>query len=170
VLQAATDEATIEIPDRLVHARAHEMIEQTLTTLARQGITKETYLKITGKDEEELAHDAEPDAANALRREAVLAAVVDAEQIQPTDEDLVEALRPAAERDGSDPAELVAQLRKAGRLDALREDVANRQAIDLLVAEAKPISVEQAKAREKLWTPGREETAGESGQLWTPGS
>jgi trigger factor len=170
VLQAATDEATIEIPDRLVHARAHEMIEQTLTTLGRQGITKETYLKITGKDEEELAHDAEPDAANALRREAVLAAVVDAEQIQPTDEDLVEALRPAAERDGSDPAELVAQLRKAGRLDALREDVANRQAIDLLVAEAKPISVEQAKAREKLWTPGREETAGESGQLWTPGS
>jgi trigger factor len=170
VLQAATDEAAIEIPDRLVHARAHEMIEQTLTTLARQGISKDTYLKITGKDDEELAHDAEPDAANALRREAVLAAVVEAEQIQPTDEELVEALRPAAERDGSDPAELVAQLRKAGRLDALREDVANRQAIDLLVAEAKPISVEQAKAREKLWTPGREETAGESGQLWTPGS
>ncbi len=170
VIQAATDEAAIEIPDRLVHARAHEMIEQTLTTLARQGISKDTYLKITGKDEEELAHDAEPDAANALRREAVLAAVVEAEQIQPTDEELVEALRPAAERDGSDPAELVAQLRKAGRLDALREDVANRQAIDLLVAEAKPISVEQAKAREKLWTPGREETAGESGQLWTPGS
>jgi trigger factor len=170
VLQAATDDAAIEIPDRLVHARAHEMIEQTLTTLARQGISKDTYLKITGKDEEELAHDAEPDAANALRREAVLAAVVEAEQIQPADEELVEALRPAAERDGSDPTELVAQLRKAGRLDALREDVANRQAIDLLVAEAKPISVEQAKAREKLWTPGREETAGESGQLWTPGS
>jgi trigger factor len=170
VLQAATDEAAIEIPDRLVHARAHEMIEQTLTTLARQGISKDTYLKITGKNDEELAHDAEPDAANALRREAVLAAVVEAEQIQPTDEQLVEALRPAAERDGSDPAELVEQLRKAGRLDALREDVANRQAIDLLVAEAKPISVEQAKAREKLWTPGREETAGESGQLWTPGS
>ena len=170
VLQAATDEATIEIPDRLVHARAHELIEQTLNTLARQGISKDTYLKITGKDEEELAHDAEPDAANALRREAVLVAVVEAEQIQPTDEELVEALRPAAERDGADPAELVEQLGKAGRLDALREDVANRQAIDLLVAEAKPISVEQAKAREKLWTPGREETAGESGQLWTPGS
>ena len=170
VLQAATDEATIEIPDRLVHARAHELIEQTLNTLARQGISKDTYLKITGKDEEELAHDAEPDAANALRREAVLAAVVEAEQIQPADEELVEALRPAAERDGADPAELVEQLGKAGRLDALREDVANRQAIDLLVAEAKPISVEQAKAREKLWTPGRAETAGESGQLWTPGS
>jgi FKBP-type peptidyl-prolyl cis-trans isomerase (trigger factor) len=99
----------------------------------------------------------------------VLVAIVEAEQIQPTDEELVEALAPSAERDGSDPAELVEQLRKAGRLETLREDVANRQAVELLVKEAKPISVEQAKAREKLWTPGREEPGPEAGQLWTPG-
>ena len=52
----------------------------------------------------------------------------------------------------------------------MREDVASRQAVELLVAEAKPISVEQAKAREKLWTPGQEETAEGAGQLWTPGT
>jgi hypothetical protein len=43
----------------------------------------------------------------------------------------------------------------------------------LLVAEATPISVEQAKARQKLWTPGKddpEHPEGGSGQLWTPGS
>ncbi len=170
VLQAATDEAKVELPDKLVHARAHEMVQQTLSALARQGVSKEAYLKIAGKDEESLAHDAEPDAASALRREAVLAATVEAEQIEPSDEDLLEALRPAAERDGSDPEKLLEQLRKAGRLEALREDVASRQAVELLVSEATPISVEQAKAREKLWTPGREETAGGSGQLWTPGA
>jgi hypothetical protein len=38
----------------------------------------------------------------------------------------------------------------------------------LLIAEATPISVEQAKARDKLWTPEKE-TEG-SGQLWTPGT
>jgi trigger factor len=189
VLQAATDEATVELPDQLVHARAHELIEQTLSALARQGINKETYLQITGKQEEELAHDAEPDAASALRREAVLAAVVAAEQIEPSEEELVQALAPAAERDGSDPAELVEQLRKANRLDALREDVASRQALELLVSEAKPISVDQAKAREKLWTPGKDESqpgslaaggadkdepgqagSGSGSQIWTPGS
>ena len=46
--------------------------------------------------------------------------------------------------------------------------MANRQALELLVAEAKPITVEQAKAREELWTPEKER--GESGQIWTPGS
>jgi trigger factor len=167
VLQAATDEAQVEVPEKLVHARAHEMIDQTLSALARQGISKEAYLQIAGKDEEELAHEAEPEAASALRREAVLAAIVEAEKIEPSDEELVEALRPAAERDGSDPSELVEQLRKAGRLQALQEDVASRQAVELLVREATPISVEQAKAREKLWTPGKEDAAG-SGQIWTP--
>jgi trigger factor len=181
VLQTAADAATVEIPEALIHARAHELLEQTFSALARQGINKETYLQIAGKDEEALAHEAEPDAASALRREAVLAAVVAAENIEPTDEELVEALRPAAERDGSDPAELVDQLREAGRLDALREDVANRQAVELLVREAKPITVEQAQAREKLWTPGKDEpeedpaASGASdekgaGKLWTPGS
>ncbi len=169
VLQAAADEAQVQLPDQLVHARAHEVVEQTFSALARQGISKETYLRIAGKDEETLAHDAEVDAATALRREAVLAAVIEAEQIEPDDEELVQALAPAAQRDGADPAELVAQLRKSGRLDALREDVAGRQAVELLVREAKPITVEQAQARQKLWTPGREDPS-ESGQIWTPGT
>jgi trigger factor len=170
VLQAATDQAHVDLPDQLVHSRAHELIDQTLTTLERQGISKDTYLRITGKDEEALAHEAEPEAASALRREAVLAAIVEAEGIEPADDDLVAALAPAAERDGRDPAELVEQLRKGGRLDQLREDVATRQAVELLVREATPISVEQAKAREKLWTPGKDEEQGGSPQLWTPGA
>jgi trigger factor len=178
VLEAAADDAQVDLPDKLVHARAHEMLEQTFSALARQGIGKDTYLKIAGKDEEELAHEAEPEAAAALRREAVLAAVVAAENIEPTDEELLDALRPSAERDGSDPAELMERLRKAGRLEELRQDVATSQAAELLVREATPISVDQAKARQKLWTPGKEESedaparpAGSgSGQLWTPGS
>jgi trigger factor len=170
VLQAAADEAEVELPDKLVHARAHEVLEQTLRALERQGISKETYLQIAGKDEEALAHDAEPDAAAALRREAVIAAIVEAEGIEPSDEELIEALTPSAERDGTDPTELVEQLREAGRLESLREDVAARQAIELLVREAVPISVEQAKAREKLWTPGKEDPPGGAGQIWTPGS
>jgi trigger factor len=170
VLQAAAAEAQVDLPDKLVHARAHELLEQTLSALARQGVSKDAYLRIAGKDEETLAHEAEPDAANALRQEAVLAAIVAAEQIEPSDADLLDALKPAAERDGSDAKDLMEQLRKNGRLESLREDVANRQVIELLVREAKPISVEQAQAREKLWTPGKDEAKSGPGQIWTPGN
>jgi trigger factor len=179
VLQAVTDNAEVDVPEGLVHARAHELIHQTLSTLERQGISKETYLQLSGKSEHELADEAEPEAAAALRREAVLAAVVAAEAIEPTEEQLEAALEPVAHREGSEPAELVARLRKNGRLDELREDVATRQALDLLVSAATPISIEQAQARNALWTPGKDEAGGTasegtaaapSGQLWTPGS
>jgi trigger factor len=168
VLDGVVDQATVEVPERLVHARAHEVLDDTLNALARQGISREAYLRIVGKDQETLAQEAEPEAERALKREAVLAAVVAAEDIEPTDEELREALAPTAERTGESVDRLIEQLRKADRLDRLRDEVANRQALELLVREAKPISVDQAKAREELWTPGKER--GQEGQLWTPGS
>jgi trigger factor len=170
VVEAAAGEAKLEIPEKLVHARAHELLEDTFSSLARRGISKDMYLRIAGKDEETLAHEAEPEAEKALRREALLSAVVDAEQIQPSDEDIRRMLESTAEREGEDAEKLLERLRESGRLDRVRDEVAARQAVELLVREAKPISVEQAKARQKLWTPGREEAAEGSGQLWTPGS
>ena len=169
VLDAAVAEAQVEVPDKLVHARAHELLDDSMGALSRQGISKEAYLRFAGKDEETLAHEAEPEAAQALKREAVLAAVVEAEAIDPTDEQVLEALEPTAERTGSTPPELLEQLRKGDRLEQVREEVANRQALELLVREANPISVEQAKARDKLWTPGKVGAERGSAQLWTPG-
>jgi trigger factor len=144
------------------------VLDDTLNALARQGIAKEAYLQISGKDEETLAKEAEPEAERALKREAVLAAVVEAEAIEPSDDDVREALGPTAERNGRSVDELFEQLESGDRLERIRQEVAGRQAIELLVREAKPISVEQAQARDKLWTPGRE--AEGAGQLWTPGS
>jgi trigger factor len=168
VLDAVAAEADVEVPERLVHARAHEILADTLTALAGQGISREAYLRIAGKDLETLAGEAEPDAEKALRREAVLAAVVQAEGITPSDEELREALAPSAQRAGEDVDRLLERLRKSDRLQRVREEVANRQALELLVKEAKPITVEQAKAREELWMPGKER--GQERQLWTPGS
>jgi trigger factor len=170
VLDAAVREAKIDLPDSLVHARAHELYHQMIHSLGHQGISEEAYLRIAGKDHDQLVDEAKPDAERALRREAVLAAVVEAEGIEPSDEELEEALAPAAEREKTTPAKLLARLRGAGREQSLHRDVAARRAVDLLAEEAKPISIEQAKARDKLWTPEREQAESGSGQLWTPGS
>ena len=74
----------------------------------------------------------------------------------PPSEELLEALAPTAEREGIEPEQLLEQLRDAGRLEELREDLAARQAIELIAERAKPIPLEQAQAREKLWTPEKE--------------
>jgi trigger factor len=170
VIEAAVSEAKIDVPDKLIHAQAHEMLDQTLTALARQGISKEAYLRIAGKDEEQLAHEAEPEAAASLRRRAVLDAIVEVEQLEPSDERLLEELAPVAEQSSSTPEQLLESVRSNGQLERLRDDIARQMAEELLVREANPITVEQAKARQKLWTPGKEGDEGGPGQLWTPGS
>jgi trigger factor len=137
-LQAAVDNATVEVPEPLIEARARELWERMAHTLSHQGISREMYLQISGKTEEEIIEEGRPDAEQALRREAVLAAIVAAEDIDPTDEQLLEALGPDAERAQVEPEKLLDRIRSSGRLDALKEDVAQGLAIDLLVESAQP--------------------------------
>jgi trigger factor len=171
VLDAVVKEAKVDVPEALVEARAQELWERMLHSLGHQGISKEAYLRIAGQTEEELLAQARPDAEQALRREAVIAAVIEAEGIEPSEGDVLDALQATAAREGTTPEKLRDRLEKAGRLDDLREDLAQRAAIDLLANEATPISVEQAKARDKLWTPEKG-AAGEGApaRLWTPGT
>ena len=106
----------------------------------------------------------------------MLAAVVEAEGIEVSDDEMLEALREAsAQPGGKQPSEKalrrsLEKAKKRGSDDALREDIAMRKAVDLIVERAKPIPVEQAKAREELWTPEKEGGPSRPKQIWTPGS
>ncbi len=171
-LDAAVGQAQVAITPDLVKARAQEMWERMLHALAHRGISREAYVQIVGRGEPEILSEMEPEAELALRREAVITAVVAAEGISPSDEELLQALTPSAEREDVEPTKLLEDLRSAGRLDEVREDVAARKAIDLIAAAATPIPVAQAQAREQLWTPEKTAAAADeaspAARLWTP--
>jgi trigger factor len=154
-VDAVVEQAKIEVPHELVHSKAHEMWHRTARRLAAQGVNPEQYLAMTGKTEEELVVESESDAETALKREAVLAAIVEAEGIEVSDEEIEQALRASAPPDANDKQlkRALKRARSQGADEALREDIAMRKAVDLLVENAKPISAERAAAREKLWTP-----------------
>jgi trigger factor len=166
-LDSAVAAASVEVPESLVEARARERLEEVVHQLGHQGISREMLFRM--RPEEDMIEESKPESEQALRREAVLAAIVEAEKIEPTEDEVMEAVTDAAQ--GTSPKKLLERLKSAGRLDALKADLAQRKALDLVAESAKPISVEQAQARDKLWTPEREEaSAGSGGQLWTPGS
>jgi trigger factor len=135
-LDKVVEGATLELPDSLVDARAKELWDQMLHSLSHRGITKDAYLRIAQKSEEELLAEARPDAEQALRREAVLAAVIAAEDIQPSDGDILDALQDSAIQQGTTPEKLRKRLQSQGRLDELVEDLAQRQAVELLAERA----------------------------------
>ncbi len=146
VLDAVAEQATVEVPEALVEARSRELWDRMLHSLSHQGISKEMYLQISGSDEEKIIEEAKPDAEKALRREAVLAAVIEAEGIEAADGDILDALQATAARERTTPEKLRAKLEKAGRLDELKDDLAQRAAVDLLAEHAKAVPAPAAAA------------------------
>ena len=178
-VDAAAAGATVDLPHDLIHARAHELWERFERSLAARGIDPQAYARMQGKDRHDLIDEGEESAERSLRREATLAAVAEAERIEPTEEDLIEALGPG-EADEA-PEKLLERLRESGRDRLLRDEVRMRKAADLIAESARPIPKAQADARDAIWTPEKGEGAGERaepgegssgerpGKLWTPG-
>ena len=164
-VDAAAERATIDLPDEIVRARATDSLERLERQLSAQGIDPETYFRVQGRSRDELIAEAMPSAEQALRREATLSSVADAERIEVSDDDLIDALGPGEGEE--DPERILRRLRETGRDTLLIEEIRLRKAADAIVEAAKPIPVERAAAREQLWTPEKERP--EAGGLWTPG-
>ncbi|MGI8461670.1 MAG: trigger factor, partial [Solirubrobacterales bacterium] len=166
-VEAAVDNATVEVPGELADARAEEMFHRFEHNLSHQGIDPETFFRIQGRSREEMVAEVKPDAERSLKRESVLAAIADAEGISVSDEDLFEALR-GDDSSKKEASKALDKLRSSGRDVLVREDIRIRRAAEAVVDSATPIALEQAEAREAIWTPESEPE--EKGELWTPGS
>ncbi len=167
-VDAAAAEAKLDLPDELATARATERWERVERQLASRGMQPDAYLQMQGKTRDEVIAESKPEAEAELKREAVLAAIADAEEIDVSEEEMVEALEHSAEHERTTPEKLLGRLRESGRDAMIRDDIRFRKAIDLVVEAAKPIPLEQAEAREQIWTPEKERK--EAGSLWTPDS
>jgi trigger factor len=165
-VDAAVEKATLDLPDELVKARAEERLDRLERQLAARGMDPAAYFQMQGKERQEVLEETLPDAGRELRREAVLAAIAEVEEIEVDEAEMVEALAHTAEHERTSPEKLLERLRKNGRDEMVREDIRVRKAIDVVAESAKPIPLGQAEAREQLWTPEKEREA--AGGLWTP--
>ncbi len=166
-IDAAVAAAKVDVPDDLVTARATERWERMERQLAGRGMDPNAFLQMQGKTREELIEESRPDALKDLKREAVVTAIADAEGIEVTDEELVEALEHSAEHERTTPEKLLARLRENGRDAMIAEDIKARKAVELVAEAAVPIPLEQAQAREAIWTPEKEREE-KADKLWTP--
>jgi trigger factor len=173
-IDAAVAEASVEVPAELATARATERWERMERQLAQRGMDPNQFLQMQGKTRDELIEETKEDAEKELRREAVVAAIAEAEAIEVSEEEMVEALEHSAEHERTTPEKLLERLRSSGRDAMIREDLRARKAIELVADSAKPIPKEQAderqgkaEAREKLLAPDAEKP--KAGGLWTPG-
>jgi trigger factor len=153
----------------LVESRTRELLNGFIRSLERRGIAPETYLQLTGRSAEELTRSMQMEAALSVARELALEAVADKVGIEVSDDEVKALVREQAEAAGEDPEQVIEDLWQHGRQEDLREDLRLRAALDRVASEVKPIPIEQAEAREAIWTPDKEKADPET-KLWTPGS
>ena len=161
--------SNIQAAGPLVESRARELLNAFVRSVERRGVSFETYLQLTGGNADDLVQQVRAEAAHSVARELALDAVADRLGILVDDEEVREIVRTQAEEAGDDPDEVIERVWERGAHDSLRNDLRLRKALDRLAAEVRPIPVELAEAREKLWTPEKEKTPADT-KLWTPGS
>jgi trigger factor len=173
VLDALGAELKTPVPDALVQSRLSSMTRSLASTLQARGIALADYLQVTGMTSEQMVADMRLQAEDLVRKDLALEAVVAAEGIEVSDEMIEAWVREQAAEAGEEvDASVEGLLGDPASLTALRQDLSAQKALDIVVENAKPITPEQADAKEKLWTPEKEtaQASAKSTPIWTPGS
>ncbi len=136
VVAKVVENATMEIPDKMIDAQAENMVQDMARRMQSQGLSLDMYLKYTGMTVEQMKEQARPDAEKRIRTRLVLEAVAKAENIQISDEKVDEEVAKMAETYKMEVEKLKSYMSESD-VKQMKEDLAVQQAVDLLVAEAK---------------------------------
>ncbi len=136
VLAAVVEAAEVDLPETLVHAEVHDLLDDLSAELRKRGLSWERYLQLAGKTAEQLHEDFRPRAERRVRTRLVLDAVARAEGLEPSEEEVAQAVQNLAEGTGRAEDEVRALLERTSRMEALKASLRRRHAARFLVATA----------------------------------
>lgn len=134
-IAAVVDNASVEggqIPDSMIHEDVHRQMNQFFASMQQQGISPELYYQITGLSEDDLHKQYEEGAERRVKTNLVLEAIVKAENIKPSADDIAAEVKSLADQYGMDEA----AVRGALSDDMLSHDIAIKQVVDMIVDNA----------------------------------
>ena len=121
-----------EIPECMFSQKTDEMIRDYSYRLQMQGIDLNTYLSYLGQDMDSFKASFKDGAENQVKASIALEAILDAEKIEATDEEIDAEVNKLAEQYQMDAE----QIKKAVPAEQLAEDIKRRKAVELIVDSA----------------------------------
>ena len=138
---------TADVPDVMVDNQARQYLENFKAQISRQ-FPYEEYKKMTGMDDEKLLADAKEPALRQVRMDLATAAIIKAENIEASDEDVEAEYKKMAEQFGMDVEMVKKYLAKEQVQDQLLTQKAVAVVVDSATAE-KPKKDETAEGEKK---------------------
>ena len=128
----------MDIADAQVADMQQRMKDEFAQSLQYQGIKMEQYFQIVNVTEEDFLERIKPDALKRIQQRAVLEAVVKAENIEASDEEVDEELEKMAAQYQM-KLEDVKGFMGDTEIAAMKKDIAVKKAAEFIVAEAKEV-------------------------------
>ena len=88
VIEKIIENATMEIPEQMVNAQTRQMTQEFAQRLQSQGLSLEQYMQFTDLTPQKMQEELKPQALKRIQSRLVLEAVVEAEKIEATQEDI----------------------------------------------------------------------------------
>jgi trigger factor len=133
-VEKAVANAEVEIPEAMINTELDRMVREFEQRLQYQGMNLELYFQFTGQDEAQLKEQMKEEAQTRVKTNLVLEAIIEAENIEATEEEVNAEVEKMAEMYNM-PVDAVKQA--LGNLEAVKEDLKIRKAVDFLVESSK---------------------------------
>ncbi len=133
-IKTVCDNTEIDIPSGMVETETDNMIKDIEQRLMYQGLNFAQYLQMMGKTEEDMRNEMKEQAERQVKTKLVLEAIVVAEKIEATDEEIKAKLEEMATMYGKDVKELESN---ASLKAYVAESVKTEKAISFIVDNAK---------------------------------
>lgn len=128
-----------EIPDAMIQEDVDTQLNQYLGNMQRQGIDPQTYFKLTNTTEQQLRAQLSTDAAERVKTNLVLEAIVAKEDLKADKKEIEQEIKDLAAEYNMDEK----TVRNTLTDDMLSHDIAVRKAMDLITDSAKQVGKAQ---------------------------
>ena len=135
VIKAVCENVKVDIPSGMIENETEDMLKNIESRLSYQGLKLEQYLQMMGKTAEEVKKEYEPQAIEAIKSRLMLEAVIKAEKIEATEDEIVAKVKEMATSYGkADDEEF---MKNENVRKYIKSGIESEKALEFLVKNAK---------------------------------
>ena len=135
LVEKAVENAQMDIPDAMIDSQVDQMVQEFQQRVSYQGISFEQYLQFTGQTLDAMKESMRPEAVRRIQSSLVLEAIVAAENIEASDEDLDKEFERMASMYQMD-VEQIKSFMQDSQKENMKSDIAIQKAVDFLREQA----------------------------------
>ena len=131
IIKKITETSDVEIPDAMIENQIDRMVQEMEYRLQYQGLRLADYLKYMNKSMEDFRKDYAEQAAEYVKSQLVIEAIIEKEEIKATDEEVEKRVEEMAKSQGKEVPDIKKNM-GARQLDYIKNDIIIKKFFDLL--------------------------------------